>query len=90
MRNRDEIFATYIILSELTPIIQKAFLKIKTMRTKNKIEKWAKDLNRQFRVEKNDSYTYEKIIASLVINRNKNKIVQRYHFSPMKLAKIQV
>ena len=60
------------------------------MRTKNTIEKWAKDLNRQFRVEKNDSYTYEKIIASLVINRNKNKIVQRYHFSPMKLAKIQV
>lgn len=57
----------------------RGFLKIKTMKTKNTIEKWAKDMNRQFRVKENDPYTYEKIIASLVINSNMNKTILRYH-----------
>lgn len=57
----------------------RGFLKIKTMKTKNTIEKWAKDTNRQFRVKENDPYTYEKIIASLVINSNMNKTILRYH-----------
>ena len=52
--------------------------------------KWAEDLNRHFfQIRHTDSQTHEKMFNVTNNQRNANKNAVRYHFTPVRMARIK-
>ena len=80
------MFANDILDKGLVSKIYKELIKLSTQIANNPVKKWAEDMNRHF--SKIPNRYMKRCSTSLIIMEIETKIMMRYHFTLVRLAKI--